>query len=500
MFGVDAPAGGDGQPLVPAEVWATFPATAQALIVALAQQAQEQVRRVAALEARVRDLEARLGQDSSNSSRPPSSDPPWARGKWRPPAGPSGRRPGGQPGHVGHFRALAPPERVDAVVDHWPARCAGCGTTLGAGAAGEADYVPHQVTELPVLRAVVTEHRLHQVACVACRTTTRAALPPEVPAGACGPRLQAAVATLSGPFRLSRRQVADLCSTLLDAPVSVGTVDALCRAAGAALAGPVAEAAASLPRASVVHADETPWRQQGQGGRGRDRPWLWVAVSTRATVFRVAPGRDRGVIQSLIGIGYTGTLVTDRFSAYAWLDLAYRQVCWAHLVRDFQALVDRGGSAAPLGRNALAQARLLFAAWRCFRAGALDRAGLQAALAPVDEALGALLLAGQENPDGRATGLCRALLRLWPALWTFAEVEGVEPTNNVAERALRPAVLWRKSSFGTRCAAGARFVERVLTVVATCRQHSRSVLDYLTAVCTATQRGLPAPSLLPITA
>lgn len=493
MFGVDAPVGADGQPLVPPEVWAAFPAAAQGLIVALANQA----RRVAALEAEVRELRARLGQTSSNSSRPPSSDPPWT--KRRPPTGPGGRRPGGQPGHAGHFRVLAPPERVDTVVDHWPARCAGCLEPLAAGAAGSAaagttDYVPHQVTELPVLRAMVTEHRLHRLACAACGATTRAALPPEVPAGACGPRLQAAVATLSGPFRLSRRQTVDLCGTLLDARLSVGTVDAVCRATGAALAPPVTDLVAALPRALVVHADETHWKQ------GKARPWLWVAVSTLATVFRIAPGRDRSVIQGLIGPAYTGTLVTDRYSAYAWLDLAYRQVCWAHLTRDFQALVDRGGPAAPLGRDALAQVRSIFAAWHRFRAAELDRAGLQATLVPVDKTLGALLLAGQDNADARAAGLCRALLRLWPALWTFAEVEGVEPTNNTAERALRPAVLWRKQSFGTRCEAGARFVERILTVVATCRQHGRSVLDYLTDVCTAAQRGLPVPALLPATA
>jgi transposase len=481
---VDAPAGADGRPLVPPELWATFPPAAQAVIVALAQ-------RVVALEAEVRDLKARVGQSSSNSSRPPSSDPPW--GKRRPPAPPSGRRPGGQPGHTGHFRALAPPERVDAVVDHWPERCARCAAPLAAGGADD-DYVPHQVTELPVLRAAVTEYRLHRAACAACGATTRAGLPPEVPPRAHGPRLQAAVATLSGGYRLSRRQVADVCATLLDAPLSVGSVDALCQATSAALAPPVADAAATLPEAPVVHADETPWKQ------GRTRPWLWVAVTALVTVFRLAPGRDRGVVQALVGETYAGTLVSDRYSAYAWLDAAYRQVCWAHLTRDFQALVDRGGPAAPLGSEALRQGRALFAAWHRFRAGELDRAGLQAALAPVDAALAALLHAGQANADARAAGLCRALLRLWPALWTFAEVEGVEPTNNAAERALRPAVLWRKGAFGTRCDAGAHFVERLLTVTATCKQQGRSVLTYLTEVCTAAQRGLPAPSLLPAAA
>jgi transposase len=491
---MDAPVGAEGQPLVPPEVWATFPPAAQAVIVALAAElAAERAARVA-LEARVRDLEARLGQDSANSSRPPSSDPPWARGgKRRPPSGPSSRGPGGQPGHPGRFRALAPPERVDAVVDHWPERCAGCAVPL-AGAAGAPDYVPHQVTELPVLRATVTEHRLHRVACGACGATTRATLPSEVPTGAYGPRLQAAVATLSGGYRLSRRAVVDLCETLLDAPLSVGSVDALCQATSEALAPPVAEAVATLPAAAVVHADETPWKQ------GQERPWLWVAVTALVSVFRIARGRDSGVIKALIGATFRGTLVTDRFSAYAWLDVAYRQVCWAHLRRDLQALVDRGGPAAPLGRDALALVHHLFTAWHQFRAGALPRAALQDALAPVQEALAARLHAGQDDPDPQAAGLCRALLRLWPALWTFAEVEGVEPTNNTAERALRPAVLWRKGSFGTRSEGGARFVERLLTATATCRQQGRSVLAYLTDVCTAAQYGLPVPSLLPAAA
>jgi len=503
MFSVDrleVPRAPDGEPLVSEHDWQATPVRVQRVLVAVVAvggQLPALHQQVAALAERVRELEARLGRDSSNSSRPPSSDPPWAgRGKRRPPAPPGSRRPGGQPGHSGHFRALVPPERVDAVVAHWPARCTGCAAPLaeGAGSAGDADYVAHQVTELPVLRAQVTEHRLHRVACATCGATTRATLPRDVPAGAYGPRLQAAVATLSGGYRLSRRAVADLCDTLLEAPLSVGSVDALCQATSAALAQPVAEAAATLPQAPVVHADETPWKQ------GKTRPWLWVAVTALVSVFRIATGRDRGVIQALIGEAYTGTLVTDRYSAYAWLDVAYRQVCWAHLNRDLQALVDRGGPAAPLGKEALVVAHDLFTVWHQYRTGVLDRAALQAALQPVEDALAALLHAGQTNADTQAAGLCRALLRLWPALWTFAEVEGVEPTNNMAERALRPAVLWRKSSFGTPSDGGARFVERLLTVSATCKQQGRSVLDYLTTVCTAAQHGQTIPSLLPAAA
>jgi transposase len=495
--GVDVPRGADGQPLVPAELWATFPPAAQAVIVVLAA-------RVVALEAEVRDLKARLGQHSANSSRPPSSDPPQGPRRAARAAGPTGRSPGGQPGHVAHQRALVPPERVDRVVDHWPAAGGACqgvldrsrGPTDPVGAADDVaggSYVAHQVTELPPLRAEVTEHRLHRLRCPACGAQSRATLPPEVPTGAFGPRLQATVAVLTGRYRLSRREVADGCATLLDAPLCLGSVNALCEATAAALAQPVAELAATLPHAAVANADETSWRQAGQSR------WLWAVVTALATVFVVAASRGSGVITGLLGEAFAGILGSDRWSAYGWLDVAFRQVCWAHLKRDLQGLVDRGGAAAPIGTRGLALVRDLFRLWHQCRDGTLDRPGLQGAIQPVQDALAALLDDGARCPDAKAAGLCRALDRLWPALWTFVDEAGVEPTNNAAERALRPAVLWRKGSLGTQSDGGARFVERMLTVTATCKQHGRSVLEYLTAVCTAAQLGQPIPSLLPAT-
>ncbi len=479
---MDVPLGADGQPLVPADLWVTFPPTAQAVIVALAQ-------RVTALEAVVRDLQARLGQNSSNSSRPPSSDPPQTP---RPPSAATGRARGGQPGHVAHQRALVPPERVDRIVDHRPATCGHCAAPLPPLL--DADFVPRQVTDLPPVRAVVTEHRLHRVTCPACGQATRATLPPDVPAGAFGPRLQATVAVLSGQYRLSRRQVADVCGTVLDAPLAASSVDGVCQATAAALSGPVAAVQATLPTAPVVNADETRWPQAGQ------TQWLWVVVTGLVTVFTIAASRSSQVIKELLGADYTGIVGSDRYSGYAWLAVAWRQVCWAHLKRDFQGLVDRGGAATPVGTAALALVHDLFATWHHFRSGTLDRAGLQATLQPVQDAFAAVLDEGSRCVDPKAAGLCRALDRLWPALWTFVDEDGVEPTNNAAERALRPAVLWRKGSFGTQSDTGARFVERLLTVTATCHQQGRSVFEYLTAVCTAAQLGQPIPSLLPVTA
>lgn len=492
MFSVDAPQGADGRPLVPDEIWATFPAAAQAVIVALATEVATLRAAHAALTAEVHALKARLRQNSSNSSRPPSSDPPQT--PRRPAAPATGRPRGGQPGHVAHQRAVVSPARVDHIIDHRPATCGHCAAPLVGTAATLSDgFVAHQVTELPPVRAVVTEHRLHRVTCPACGAHTRAAWPTDVPTGAFGPRLQATVAVLCGQYHLSQRQVADVCGTVLDAPLAASSVAALCQDTAMALAAPVAAVRATLPTARVVNADETRWPQAGR------TQWLWVVVSGLVSVFTIAASRGSQVIKELLGEDYTGVVGSDRYSGYAWLDATWRQVCWAHLKRDLQGLVDRGGAAEEIGTAALALVHDLFTVWHQFRGGHLDRAGLIAQLQPVQDAFDALLDAGIACADPKATGLCRALDRLWPALWTFVDADGVDPTNNAAERALRPAVLWRKGSFGTQSDAGARFVERLLTVTATCHQQGHSVLDYLTDVCTAAQRGLPAPALLPAT-
>lgn len=441
----------------------------------------------AELQARVQELEARLGQNSANSSRPPSADPPQA--PKRPPAPPTGRARGGQPGHPAHQRALVPPEQVDQVVEHWPVGCRRCQAPLAPVAVGEP--VRHQVTELPPVRAIVTEHQLHHVRCRACEAITCAVLPADVPAGAFGPRFQATVAVLSGRYRLSRREVVGVCTDVLGAPLAVGSVDALCQATAAALAAPVGELEQALPQQAVVHADETSWREAGQRG------WLWVSVAALFTVFRIDRHRSSAVIQGLLHADFRGTLISDRWSAYTWLPLEQRQLCWAHLKRDFQKLVDLGGAARPIGEDGLRLLADLFDAWHAGRAEPAPRPHLALTVQPLQEEFRALLESGQASGHYKAIGLCETLLKQWPALWTFLTVAGVEPTNNRAEQALRPAVLWRKGSFGTRCPIGNRFVERLLSVAATCKQQDRSLLAYLTAVCTAAQADHPIPSLLP---
>lgn len=458
----------------------------------------------AALRARLAALEARLGQDSSNSSRPPSTDPPW-----RPPPArrrPSGRRPGGQPGHGAQQRLLLPPERVDRVAPVWPERCRHCGGALPPDEGlVVAAPVRHQVAELPPVRAEVTEYRLQRVRCPCCGEETRAGLPPGVPAGAFGPRLQAAVAVPSGRYRLSRRAVVGVLADLVGADLAVGSVDALCQATASVLAQPTAELARAVRAAPVANADETSWRQAGNGRPSGVGGWLWVVTTGLATVFSIAKGRGGDVLKGLLGEDFAGVVGSDRWTAYLWLGALRRQLCWAGTrrrwvgKRDFQGLVDRGGAAKEVGSPALDLTARLFAAWHAARADPAARAALPATMRPIRAEFRDLLEAGQASPSAKAAGLCRALLALWPALWTFATVPGVEPTNNAAERAIRPAVLWRKQSLGTQTDAGNRFVARMLSVATTCQQQRRPLLDYLTAVCSAQQLGQPIPSLLPTT-
>jgi transposase len=444
----------------------------------------------AVLQARIRELEAKLGQDSSNSSRPPSSDPPQVAGKRR--ARPSGRKRGGQPGHRGAYRALLPVEQVDEIVAVVPEQCRHCGQSFPETGVRRTSRVwRHQVVELLPLAVRVTEYQMAVRRCAACGRRTRANPPPGVPRRSFGPRLTAVVALLSGRYRLSRREVRQLLQDLWAVRVSLGAVVRQEQAQSAALAPTVEEARAAVPQAPVVNLDETGWRQE------QHRAWLWTVVTAELTLFRIDRRRSGAVVEALLGTQFAGVVGSDRWSAYTRFPAERRALCWAHLKRDFQSLVDRGGEAAPVGRWGLAEIERLFALWHRFRAGEFDREELRRRLVPLQARMGRLLQRGQANPDGKAAGLCRELTKWWPALWTFARVNGVEPTNNVAERALRPAVLWRKACFGSASEAGSRFAERLLSVVATCRQQGRPLLGFLVDAGEAAVRGAAAPSLLP---
>ena len=450
-----------------------------------------QAARIDALERRVRELEARLTQDSTNSSRPPSADPP---GTVRPAAPTSGRRRGGQPGHQGHHRTRVPPERVDAVVEHRPTACRRCGHAL-AEAAAVGVPTRQQVIELPPVRAHVTEHRALTVVCPGCGARMRAPLPEAVRRHQFGPRLTALAVTLLSRFRVSRRNLAALLGDLLDVPApALGTTQAFAAEASAALLAPYQAVRAAVRASARAGVDETGWTL-----RGATR-WLWGATTAAATLFRVGRRRSARARELLLGRVYPGVLTTDRWRAYDGHPLERRQLCWAHLKRNFQGLADAsapGSTGAALGAWGVREAERVFHAWHAYQRGDLSHAALGQALVPVRMRLSRLLHRAAASRERRARALARDLRRLWDGLWTFARVTDVEPTNNRTERALRHPVIWRKTSFGSASGAGLRAVERLLTVTETCRQQGRNIFTYLTAALDAHRTGAPAPQLLP---
>jgi transposase len=445
--------------------------------------------RIAELDARIRDLEARLGQHAANSSMPPSANPPHAP---KPVVKqPTGRHPGGQPGHTAYLRERLPPERLTEATQHYlPALCAACHDDLPTRP-GPDDPEPrwHQVVELPALPVHVTEYQAHGRTCPNCGHLTWAAFPPEVPDRVCGPRLTATLSFLSGVLHASKRGIEEFAETVLGVPIALGTISNLEQEMSAALASAHAEAQQAVQAAGAKNVDETGWKQAGA------RRWLWGAATALVACFVIAPSRGAAGLTALLGKKIKGVISSDRWSVYGQLKLGMRQLCWAHLKRDFQKLVERGGEAQAYGDLGLAAVHILFHEWHLFRGGG-SRAALQRELEPLREAMRRWLGDGARCGDAKAAALCGNLLAAEPALWTFLTKPGVEPTNNHVERLLRPGVLWRKNAFGCHSEAGCRFVERILTVVQTLRLQRRPTLDFLYESLLAHRYGRPAPKLL----
>jgi transposase len=441
------------------------------------------------LEARVAELERRLSRSSRNSSLPPSQDPPSAPPRPRRPG--SGRTPGGQPGHEGKHRRLLPPEQVDEIVEHWPERCHACAHVFAEQELVDAlEPWRHQVAELPAIAVRVSEHRLHGVCCPECATATRAELPRELPRSAFGPRLQAAVVTLAVRHRVSRRDTTELARELFGVELATGSVDAIVQRTGAALAAPHTRLEQQIKSAPVVNIDETGWKTAG------DNRTLWAALTARTAVFRIAAGRHAFEARTLLGERFTGIVCSDRWRGYDYLDPTRRQLCWAHLLRDFTAHSEGMAEQKKFGDQGLRIARELFAAWASYQADA-DRARLQAQTAPLQQELRQLLehAARKSSRTKYHRQFAKNLLNRWPALWTFTHTDGVEPTNNHAERGLRGAVIYRKLSLGSQSDQGERTIERLLSASITCRLQKRPLFAYLTDVLTASIRGDPIPAL-----
>jgi transposase len=439
-------------------------------------------------EARIARLEAELAvarKTPANSSLPPSTQHPHAKPT---PAKPRSRkRPGGQPGHPKHERALIPAADCQAVEVLTPTACRGCGGVLTG-----TDPTPlrHQVWDLPEIRPVVTEYQRHRLTCCGCGRTTCADLPPGVPASQAGPQLVALTALLMGCFRQSKRRVALFLTEILHQPCSPGWVVKLQHQATAAVRPAYDELQKALPEQPVVGGDETPTRQ------GPAKAWLWTFVAPAFTVFTIRPTRAGTAVTDLLGADFPGVVVCDRAKMYGCV--GHRQWCWAHLIRDFQAWADHpDGVAKRLGQDLRRQATAMFGLWHRVRDGTLGRAAFERAMGPIRRVVDGLVLRGVYSGVRGVAGSCRELWDHRDCLWRFVDRDGVEPTNNASERALRPAVIWRKLSFGTQSERGSRFVETLLTVVETCRQQKRSAIRFVRDAVERHFRRRSAPSLLP---
>ena len=451
---------------------------------------------IADLLRRVAALEARLNTNSSNSSIPPSANPPTASApvvKKK-----TGRKPGAQPGHPPHLKQLLPPERVHKVFVFVPERCRCCAASLPREA-GPNDAAPsrHQVAELPELTAIITEYQGHSRTCSCCGQVTKATIPAELRAHSCEPRLAATLAYLAGCHHVGKRGLEEICEDVFGVPIALGTISTMEEQMCEALAPAHQQALEAVRQAPVKHVDETGWKQAGQ------RRWLWVAATQTVAAFVIHARRNLAALTVLLGGAIRGVLVSDRWSTYNRLSNDRRQICWAHLKRDFQKCLDRGDAGSDIGREGLKIVRRVFKTWHTFRGGGFadesgpfSREALLRRFLPIIRDFDRLVERGRGCASTAVATFCTNLADLQEAPWTFVIEDNVEPTNNHAERVLRKGVLWRKNAFGCASERGCRFVARLLTVVQTLRLQRRPVLTFLYQTILNHRVQQPYPALI----
>lgn len=457
----------------------------KALVAKQAAALAEQAALIAHLQRKVAELEARLSSNSGNSGKPPSGDSPEQRENRHGRGEKSGRGRGGQPGHKGSTRSMVPEADVDEFVHQFPTHCENCACQLP-----ETKHdVPRrfQVTDIPPLQPYITEYQQHPVTCTRCQYVTWPAHD-TLPVSPLGPRLCSVVALLTGAYHLSRRSTVQLLSDVLGVGVSLGAVSAVEARVSDAVKPAVDEAWEQVRGAEVKHTDGTTWY------RSAVLCALWTVATEAATVFRILADGTRESLQGLFGAVRRGVLVSDRASALTFWAMENRQICWAHLLRKFVAYLEKGGTEGACGRELLDYVGIMFAYWDEFQSGRITREQLVKSMAPLQQNVEAVLVRAQAS-GSRIARSCANILLHRAALWTFVTTEGVEPTNNHAERELRAFVLWRKRSFGTQSTRGDLYAERVMTVVHTAGKQKRNVLGFLTECCVAAVEHAPAPSL-----
>jgi transposase len=438
------------------------------------------------LEKRNQELERRLGINSQYSSRPPSSDPPGTSAAVFPRQ--RRKKRGAKHGHQPHLRELLPPNMVKQRFDLKPQVCPCGGTDFEKT---NEEPLRHQIVDIPPIEPQVIEYVQHIYRCKDCGEFVYQPLPDEVKRKYFGPGILALVAVLTGMLNTSKRKALAMMNEVFSVPMSLGGLSACEERIAQALAEPHQELLEHVQQQPRAHADETGWPRGN-----RQKGWLWMLCCTTAAVFRIQAGRGQAAAQELLGT-FAGILHCDRWSGYNCF-VGLRQLCWAHLKRDFQALSEVKDTMGRIGSELFALAKQILHLRKRVRDGTLSWQTFQRRMEPLMPRVEMLLSRGADSGAPLA-GQCRRIFNQRQYLWTFVHDVQTEPTNNLAERMVRQAVLWRKGSFGTQSKRGARYAERILTVCATCRLQGRSVIEYLRNVCRCHLDGIPTPSLIKTT-
>ena len=484
------------------EEWAQVPDSVCKLIEELVRRIDNIEQNMAALRGENELLKEQVARTSANSSQPPSKN----RLDFKPNRKEiSGKKRGGQIGHIGHERKLYPVEMCQEVIDHYPEKCSKCGSQVKES---NSQIYRHQVVEVPPVKPIVIEHRFHQMTCTCCGKENQAPLMAEIIGkGGYGSRVAAYIGLFSSQYRQSYRQIERIMQAVFGIHMSLGTIKNLRTEVSEAVRDAVTGAQEYVQQQPTVAVDDTGFKQRNGDGQNAAKTsgWLWVVVTPLIISFQVILSRATTAAQTVLGETFTGFITSDRCPAYNWVDVSHRQLCWAHLKRDFIQISERVGASAEIGAALLVQEKLLFNLWHQFRNEQLTRSQLIQAVKPIQAEFSSILLEAAElhidpqekTPLAKTVRTCRNLLKLEVALWLFVSEDGVEPTNNAAERAIRPAVIWRRTSFGSDSLAGSEFVSRLLTVVSSLNLQERNILDFLTESILAARSGQIPPSLLP---
>jgi transposase len=483
------------------EEWAQVPESVLNLIEELVRRMDKIEQSMAELRTENELLKEQLARTSANSSQPPSKNPQGFKPNRKEP---TGKKRGGQIGHLGHERKLYPLEMCVEVIDHYPQKCGKCGAAVKESS---SQIYRHQIVEVPPLEPIVIEHRFHQMTCTCCGRENQAPEMTEIISqGGYGSRVAAYVGLFSSQYRQSYRQIQKIMQAVFGIEMSLGTINHLRTEVSEAVSAAVTEAQVYIQQQPTVGVDETGFKQRNGDGQNAAKTsgWLWVAVTPFIICFQVILSRASTAAQTVLGETFAGFITSDRCPAYNWVDVANRQLCWAHLKRDFIQISERMGASAEIGESLLTQEQLLFNLWYQFRNEQLTRNDLIRAVEPIQAKFSSILLEAaalqigehEKTPLAKTVRTCRNLLKLEVALWLFVREDGVEPTNNAAERAIRPAVIWRRTSFGSDSAAGSEFVSRLLTVVSSLHLQERNIVDFLVESISAARSGEIPPSLL----